>query len=143
MGNGFQVGRRTGLGQDGGDQPYGAAARLHEARSVVAAQMGRRPPARQSFSPPWESEHGLRPERSMGVIEVFIGLGLIAVAVISVNALAALPIRDNISACIINHGTRQAWQKIEAIERDEHPNPLSGAAVGKAPKEAKNPVADL
>jgi len=54
----------------------------------------------------------------MTVVEVMVGLGLMALAVMGLNSLAISAIRNNLSARLVDNATFLAQQKLEQIKRD-------------------------
>jgi Tfp pilus assembly protein PilV len=71
----------------------------------------------------------LGPSCGMGVIEVMVGLGLMAVAVMGLNSLAISAVRNNLSSRLIDQATRLAQQKIEQIKRDGYAAAVTGTTV--------------
>jgi Tfp pilus assembly protein PilV len=69
------------------------------------------------------------PSCGMGVIEVMVGLGLMAVAVMGLNTLAISAVRHNLSSRLIDQATRLAQQKVEQIERDGYAAAVTGTTV--------------
>jgi Tfp pilus assembly protein PilV len=53
----------------------------------------------------------------MTVIEIMVGLGLIAIAIMGLNSLAISAVRNNLTARLIDQGTLLARQKMEQVER--------------------------
>lgn len=69
------------------------------------------------------------PSCGMGVIEVMVGLGLMAVAVMGLNSLAISAVRNNLSARLVDQATRLAQQKIEQIKRNGYAAAVTGTTV--------------
>jgi Tfp pilus assembly protein PilV len=57
----------------------------------------------------------MRDAKGMGLIEVIIGLGLIAVCIIGMNALVMSLIRGNLSARLTDQASRLAQTKIQEL----------------------------
>jgi Tfp pilus assembly protein PilV len=75
----------------------------------------------------------------MGVIEVMVGLGLMAVAVMGLNSLAISAVRNNLSSRLIDQATRLAQQKIEQIKRDGYAAAVTGTTVETKLNASGNP----
>ncbi len=58
----------------------------------------------------------MKSQAGLGVIELMVGLGLVAVAIMGLNCLVVSAIRNNLSARLIDQATRLAQQKIEQVK---------------------------
>ena len=58
----------------------------------------------------------MKAQAGLGVIELMVGLGLVAVAIMGLNCLVVSAIRSNLSAQLIDQATRLAQQKIEQVK---------------------------
>lgn len=58
----------------------------------------------------------MKAQAGLGVIELMVGLGLVAVAIMGLNCLVVSAIRSNLSARLIDQATRLAQQKIEQVK---------------------------
>lgn len=58
----------------------------------------------------------MRRDAGMGLIEVVVGIGLLATCIIGMNALVVTMIRGNLSAQLIDQATRLADAKIDAVQ---------------------------
>lgn len=65
----------------------------------------------------------------MTVVEVMVGLGLMALAVMGLNSLAVSAIRNNLSARLVDNATLLAQQKIEQIKRNGYAGATPGTTV--------------
>jgi prepilin-type N-terminal cleavage/methylation domain-containing protein len=68
-------------------------------------------------------------QRGMTVIEIMVGLGLMAIAVMGLNSLAISAIRNNLSARLIDQGTLLAEQKFEQIQRNGYAAAVPGTTT--------------
>lgn len=87
---------------------------------------GRRgaPRSARAASTPHRTARGVRSDHGMGLIEVIVGLGLVALCIIGMNALVVSMTRGNLSARLIDQASRLAAAKI---------NDLRKAGYDKAP----------
>ena len=74
----------------------------------------------------------------MGVIELMVGLGLMAVAVMGLNSLVVSAIRNNLSARLIDQATRLAQQKIEQVKYNGYAAAVTGTTVENTLNDAGN-----
>ena len=75
----------------------------------------------------------------MTVVEVMVGLGLMAVAVMGLNSLAVSAVRNNLSARLIDNATLLAQQKIEQVKRNGFAAAVPGTTVESSLDAASNP----
>jgi len=80
-----------------------------------------------------------RGQRGMTVVEVMVGLGLMALAVMGLNSLAVSAIRNNLSARLVDNATLLAQQKIEQIKRNGYAGATPGTVVESSLDAAGNP----
>ena len=72
---------------------------------------------------------GTSDESGMGVVELMVGLGLMAVAIMGLNSLAISAVRNNLSARLIDEATQLAEQKMEQIKHDGFAAAVPGTKV--------------
>lgn len=84
-------------------------------------------------------EYMTRGRRGMTVVEVMVGLGLMAVAIMGLNSLAVSAVRNNLSARLIDNATLLAQQKIEQIRRNGYAAAVPGTTVESGLDAAGNP----
>jgi Tfp pilus assembly protein PilV len=65
----------------------------------------------------------------MGLVEVIVGLALLAVAVLGINSLAVAMIRGNLSARLNDEATRLAQAKIEQIKNEDFDAAVPGSTM--------------
>lgn len=82
---------------------------------------------------------GTLTQRGMTVVEVMVGLGLMALAVMGLNSLAVSAIRNNLSARLVDNATLLAQQKIEQIKRNGYAAAVPGTTVESNLDAAGNP----
>lgn len=70
-----------------------------------------------------------RARRGMTVVEVMVGLGLMALAVMGLNSLAISAVRNNLSARLVDNATLLAQQKLEQIKKDGYVAATPGTTI--------------
>jgi prepilin-type N-terminal cleavage/methylation domain-containing protein len=68
-------------------------------------------------------------QQGMTVIEIMVGLGLMAIAVMGLNSLAISAIRNNLTARLVDEATLLAQQKIEQVQRDGYAAAVPGTTT--------------
>ncbi len=71
----------------------------------------------------------MKQQRGMGLVEVLVGLGLMAVAIMGLNSLVISAIRNNLSARLVEQATWLAGQKMEQIKHDGYAAAVPGTTV--------------
>ncbi len=71
----------------------------------------------------------MKGQRGIGVIEMMVGIGLMAIGILGMSTLAITVTRGNLSGRLIDDATRLGQQKVEQIKRNGYAAAASGTIV--------------
>ncbi len=72
-------------------------------------------------------------QAGMGLVEVIVGIGMMALAIMGMNALAVTMIRGNLSAQLNDQATRLAQSKLEQVRQGGYAKATVGTATESVP----------